>query len=136
VMENVLEMDRVREHSIFDRKDGQTGVLPPSAPLENTPGITSPNIPRPSAAVSPKPTSTPYYIPPDSDDDDDDDESSSDESLDHGGDIGPPAHPAVDAVAPVAAPAPPQTPPHPASPVAPPRAPSPVGIGARLPRQA
>jgi hypothetical protein len=80
--------------------------------------------------VAPKPASTSYYIPPDSDDSDSDDESSSDESLDHGGDIGPPACPAVDAVAPSPAPVPPRSP----SPVAPPRPPSPVGIGARLSR--
>ena len=75
-----------------------------------------------------------YYFPPDSDDSDDDDESSSDESLDHGGNIGPLA-PTVDAVAPAPAPEPPEMPPHCPSPVAPPRAPSPIGIGARLPRR-
>jgi len=51
-----------------------------------------------------------------------------------GGDMGPPAAPAVDAVAPAPAPECPQTPPCPASPVASARLPSPVGIGARLPR--
>jgi len=41
---------------------------------------------------------------------------------------------AVDAVAPAPTPKHPQTPPHPPSPVALPRLPSPIGIGARLPR--
>ena len=54
--------------------------------------------------------------------------------LDHGGDIGPPAPPAVDAVAPAPAPVPHDAPARPPSPVAPPRPPSPIGIGARLPR--
>jgi len=48
--------------------------------------------------------------------------------------MGPPACPAVDAVAPAPAPECPQLPSHPASPVVAPRPPSPVGIGARLPR--
>jgi len=54
--------------------------------------------------------------------------------IDHGGENGPPARPAVDAVAPAPAPVPPETPPHSPSPAAPPRLPSPIGIGARLPR--
>ena len=86
----------------------------------------------------PKPDSNSYYFPPDSDDSDSansDDESSSDESLDHGGDIVPPADPAVDAVAPAHAPVPPETPPRSPSPAAPLRLPSPIGIGARLPRR-
>jgi len=70
---------------------------------ESTPSTTPAPAPRPSLAV-PKPDSNPYYFPPDSDDSDSDHESSSDESLDHGGDNGPPAPPAVDAVAPVPAP--------------------------------
>ena len=81
----------------------------------------------------PKPDSNSFYFPPDSDDSDSDDESSSDESLDHRGDIGTPARPAVDAVAPAAAPVPHDVPARPPSPVAPPRPPSPIGIGARLP---
>ena len=106
----------------------------PSVEAESTPSTTPAPLSRMSPAV-PKPDSNPYYFPPDSDDSDDDDESSSDESLDHGGDIGPPAPPAVDAVASAPAPERPQTPPRPPSPVAPPRAPSPIGIGARLPRR-
>ena len=65
---------------------------------------------------------------------DSDDESSSDDSLGHGGEIGPPARPAVPAVVPVPAPAPASPPLRPTSPVAPPRPSSPIGIGARLPR--
>ena len=109
---------------------------PPSAEVEGTPSATPAPVPRTSPAVH-KPDSNPYYSPPDLDDSDynSDDESSSDESLDHGGDMGPLAPPAVDAVAPAPAPERPQTPPRPASPVAPPRAPSPIGIGARLPRR-
>ena len=109
---------------------------PPSVEVESTPSTTQAPVTRPSPAA-PKPDSNPYYFPPDSDDSDSnsDDESSSDESLDHGGDNGPPAPPAVDAEAPAPAPERPQTPPHPASPVAPPRPPAPVGIGARLPRR-
>ena len=70
---------------------------PPSAEVESTPSATP--------APVHKPDSNPYYFPPDSDDSDSDsdDESSSDKSLDHGGDIGPPAPPAVDAVAPAPA---------------------------------
>ena len=64
-----------------------------------------------------------------------DDESSSDESLDHGGDMGPPAPPAVDAVAPAPTPVPHDVSARPQSPVAPLRPPSPIGIGARLPRR-
>jgi hypothetical protein len=75
-----------------------------------------------------------YYVPPHSDNSDSDVESSSDESLDHGGKIGPPALPAVVPVVPAPAPASASPPPHSPSPVAPPRPPSPVGIGARLPR--
>jgi len=107
---------------------------PLSVEVESTPSTTPPPIPRPFVPA-PKPASMPYYIPPDSDDSDSDDESSSDESLDHGGDVGPPACPAVDTVAPAPAPVPPETPPHCPSPAAPPRLPSPIGIGARLPRR-
>jgi len=106
----------------------------PSAEVENTPSATPAPVPRTSPAV-PKPASNHYYFPLDSDDSDSDDEFSSDESLDHGGDMAPPAPLVVDAVAPAPAPELPQTPPHPASPVAPPRVPSPIGIGARLPRR-
>jgi hypothetical protein len=81
--------------------------------------------------AAPKPASTPYYLH----DSDSDDESSSDESLDHGGEIGPPAPPAVIPVVPAPAPASASPPPRSPSPVAPPRPPSPVGIGARLPRR-
>ena len=77
----------------------------PSVEVESTPSTTPATVPRTSPAV-PKPDSNPYYFPPDLDDSDSDDESSSDESLDHGGDIGSPAPPAVDAVAPAPAPVP------------------------------
>ena len=106
----------------------------PSVEVESTPSISPTPVPWMSAPA-PKPASTSYYIPPDLDDsDDDDDESSSDESLDHGGEIGPPARPAVDAVAPALAPVPPETLPRSPSPAAPLRPPCPIGIGARLPR--
>ena len=108
----------------------------PMCKVESTPSTTQEPVTK-SSPAAPKPDSNPYYFPPDSDDSDSnsDDESYSDESLDHGGDNGPPAPPAVDAVAPAPAPERPQTSPRPASPVAPPRPPSPVGIGARLPRR-
>jgi len=100
----------------------------PSVEVESTPSTTPAPVPRMSPAVR-KPDSNPYYFPPDSDDSDSDsdDESSSDESLDHGGDIGTLAPPAVDAAVPHD--------PHSPSPAAPPRLPSPIGIGARLPRR-
>jgi hypothetical protein len=106
-----------------------TTPLPPSAPVENTPAAAAPLRPR-ALPVAPKPASTPYYLH----DSDSDDESSSDESLDHGGEIGPPALPAVVPVVPAPAPVPASPPPGSPSPVAPPRPPSPIGIGARLPR--
>src|ERR1700694_875654 len=120
----------------MSKRPTSTSFPAPNAEVENTPSVTPAPVTRPSPAV-PKPDSNPYSSPPDSDDSDSDsdDESSSDESLDHGGDIGTPAPPAVDAVAPAPAPERPQAPPRPASPVAPPRPPSPIGIGARLPRR-
>jgi hypothetical protein len=67
-----------------------TTPLPSSAPVENTPAATAPARPR-TLPAAPKPASMPYYVPPHSDDSDSDDE-----SLDHGGEIGPPALPAVE----------------------------------------
>jgi hypothetical protein len=106
-----------------------TPPLPPSAAVETTPAAAAPPHPRPLPAA-PKPASMPYYLH----DSDSDDKSSSDESLDHGGEIGPPALPAVAPVVPAPAPVPASPPPCSPSPVAPPWPPSPIGIGARLPR--
>jgi hypothetical protein len=111
-----------------------TTPLPSSAPVENTPAAAAPQCPR-TMPAAPKPASKSYYIPPHSDDSDSDDESSSDESLDHGEEIGPSALPAVVPVVPAPAPASASPPPCLPSPAAPPRPPSPIGIGARLPRR-
>jgi hypothetical protein len=111
-----------------------TTKLPSSAPAENTPAAAAPRRPR-TLPAAPKPARKSYYVPPHSDDSDSDDEPSSDESLDHGGDIGPPALPAVVPVVPAPAPVSASPPPHSPSPVAPPRPPSPIGIGARMPRR-
>jgi hypothetical protein len=107
-----------------------TTALPPSAAVETTPAATATPHTR-LLPAAPKPASMSYYLH----DSDSDDESSSDESLDHGGEIGPPALPAVVPVVPAPAPASASPPPHSPSPVPPPRPPSPVGIGARLPRR-
>jgi hypothetical protein len=94
-----------------------TTLLPPSAPVENTPGAAAPPHPRPLPSAL-KPAGKSYYIPPHSDDSDSDAELSSDESLDHGGEIGPPALPAVVPGVPAPAPASASPPPHSPSPVA------------------
>jgi hypothetical protein len=96
-----------------------TTPLPSSAPVENTPAAAAPQCPR-TFPAAPKPASKSYYVLPHSDDSDSDDELSSDESLDHGGEIGPPALPAVIPVVPAPAPAPASPPPCSPSPVAPP----------------
>jgi hypothetical protein len=129
----------------LSKRPSSPSLPPPSAAVEITPVVATPVhpaventpavTPRPSP-VAPKPASTPYYLPPHSDDSDSDDESSSDESLDHGGDIGPPVPPAIAPVVPAPAPVPPSPPPRSPSPIPAPRPPSPVGIGARLPRRA
>src|ERR1700712_3703123 len=118
----------------LSKRPSSPSIDPPSTAVETTPARATAPLPRPPPPA-PKPASASYYFPPDSDDSDSDDESSSDESLDHGGDIGPPAHPAVDAVAPAPAPVPPDAPARSPSPVERPRLPSPIGIGARLPRR-
>jgi hypothetical protein len=89
-----------------------TTPLPPSAAVENTPAAAAPQHPRPLPAA-PKPASMACYLH----DSDSDDEWRSDESLDHGGEIGHPALPAVVPVVPA---------PAPASASPPPRSPSPV----------
>ncbi|OJA16694.1 hypothetical protein AZE42_12893, partial [Rhizopogon vesiculosus] len=102
-----------------------------------------PNHPTPSL-LAPRTPEAPYYIPPASDhtdsdnestskesDSEADDESSSDESMDHGGSNGTPAAPVVSHVDPD----PPRTPSPPTAPEPNPRASSPIGIGARLPRR-
>jgi hypothetical protein len=76
----------------------------------------APQRPR-TLPAAPKPASKSYYVPPHSDDSDSDDESSPDESLDHGGEIGPPALPAVVPVVPAPAPVPASPPPHPPYPL-------------------
>jgi hypothetical protein len=100
-----------------------TTPLPSSAPVENTAAATAPACPR-TLPAAPKPASMPYYVAPHSADFDD--EWSSDESLDHGGEIGPPALPAVVPVVPAPAPVSASPPPHSPLPV--------VGSRATLPR--